>query len=326
MKSNRPRHPSSVLRPLSFVLAFAVVALAASANADRTVSIASTSSSAATLAFGPADGVTYTLYMAYGTTDGGTTLSGWDDTEEIGEIDPGDNDYECALPTGWGSSVKALRFFLLRSDDSVAAYTDALISSNDLIVEAGHSVTLSASAQYDAVRLRDTLLLTGGTLRTPTVVVDGPNGCVDINGGTLSENSRLSLDPALSTANEYATVLVLRQGTATTLHCATNANANVAARIHFLGGSLRCTSFSGKPLCSANGGKWILEGTWGCPIRFGDLGLQRMDWLTGDGSIETLNSSSQQLTVTASAEGEYVAEARDQYGNTARAQFYMYII
>ena len=45
--------------------------------------------------------------------------------------------------------------------------------------------------------------------------------------------------------------------------------------------------FLSQPLCSANGGKWILEGTWGRPIRFGPLGLQRMNWLTGDGSIET---------------------------------------
>ena len=286
MKNNRTRHPSSVLRPLSFVLAFAIVALAASANADRTVSIASTSSSAATLAFGPADGMTYTLHMAYGTTDGGTTLSGWDDSEEIGEIDDGDNGCDCDLPAGWGSSVKVLRFFLLRSDDSVAAYTDALISSNELVVEAGHQVTLSADAEYDAVRLRDTLQLRGGTLRTPTVVVDGPAGCLEMQGGTLPSSARLSLDPALATQNEYATVLVLREG-ATTLHCATNANPNVAARIAFYGGSLKCTSFSGKPFCSENGGKWILEGSPTTDIRFGDLGLQRMDWLTGNGSIET---------------------------------------
>ena len=275
-----------VTRHLSLVTAAAVVAMAATTAAARTVSIASTTDSTITLAFGDADGETYTLHMAYGTTDGGTTLSGWDDSEEIGEIDDGDNSSDCPLPAGWGSSVKVLRFFLIRSDDSVAAYTDALTSSNELVVEAGHQVTLSESAQYDVVRLRDTLQIRGGTLTTPTVVVDGPAGCLDLHGGTLHSSARLSLDPALATANEYATVLVLREGS-TTLQYATNANPNVAARIHFLGGSLKCTSFSGKPLCSANGGKWILEGTWGCPIRFGDLGLQRMDWLTGDGSIET---------------------------------------
>ena len=276
-----------VTRHLSLVAAAAVVAMmAATSAAARTVSIASTTDSAITLAFGDADGETYTLHMAYGTTDGGTTLSGWDHSEELGDIDAGDDEYIADFPAGWGATVKALRFFLIRSDDSVAAYTDALTSSNELVVEAGHQVTLSAAAEYDAVRLRDTLHLTGGTLTTPTVVVDGPAGNLEINGGTLPTSARLSLDPDLDTQNEYATLLVLRSG-ATTLHYATNANPDVAARIHFLGGILRCTSFSGKPLCSANGGKWILEGTPDHPIRFGDLGLQRMDWLTGDGSIET---------------------------------------
>ena len=160
------------------------------------------------------------------------------------------------------------------------------VSSNTLVVEAGFPLTLSAASSYDAVLLRDTLTLTGGTLTTPTVTVDGPAGGVEINGGVLPSSAKLLLSPDVETENEYASVLTLRSGE-TVLQCATNANANVAARIHFLGGSLRCTSFSGTPLCSANGGKWILEGAPGYPIRFGDLGLQRMSWLTGDGSIET---------------------------------------
>ena len=160
------------------------------------------------------------------------------------------------------------------------------VSSNTLIVPAGAPMSLSADFSYDAVLLRDTLTLTGGTLTTPTVTVDGPGGGVEIDGGVLPSSAKLLLSPDVAAGPEYASVLTLRSG-ATTLECATNANADVAARIHFLGGWLRCTSFSGKPLCSANGGKWILEGTPYHPIRFGDLGQQRMDWLTGDGSVET---------------------------------------
>ena len=160
------------------------------------------------------------------------------------------------------------------------------VSANTLVVQAGFPLTLAADATYDAVLLRDTLALTGGTLTTPTVTVDGPAGGVEVKGGTLPSSTRLSLSPDVETENEYATLLTLRSGK-TTLQCATNANATVAARIHFLGGSLGCTSFSGTPLCSANGGKWILEGTASSPIRFGPLGLQRMSWLTGDGSVET---------------------------------------
>ena len=263
------------------VLAF----LTASANAARTITVSEMTSSKATLVFGPTDGETYYLYMAYGAADGGNSGAGWANFDEIGEIDSNDNAYLADLPAGWKTSVKALRFFLLRSDDSVAACTDTILAGV-LIVEAGSPVTLSASAQYEEVRLRDTLQLRGGSLTTPTVVVDGPAGCLEINGGTYPSSSRLSLDPALATANEYATVLALRSGK-TTLQYATNANPNVAARIRFLGGLMGCTTFSGKPLCSANGGKWILEGTSNHPIRFGDLGLQRMDWLTGNGSSET---------------------------------------
>ena len=160
------------------------------------------------------------------------------------------------------------------------------VSSNTLVVEAGAPTSVMNGAAYDAVLLRDTLALRGGTLETPSVVVDGEAGCLDVNGGSLPSAARLSLSPDLATANEYATVLALRSGK-TTLQCATNANAAVAARIHFLGGSLGCTSFSGTPLCSANGGKWILEGTATHPIRFGPLEMQRMSWLAGDGSIET---------------------------------------
>ena len=160
------------------------------------------------------------------------------------------------------------------------------VSANTLVVQAGIPMSLSADFSYDAVLLRDILTLTGGTLTTPTVTVDGPGGGVEINGGTLPSSARLSLSPDVATENEYATVLALRRGK-TTLQCATNANAAVAARIHFLGGSLGCTSFSGTPLCSANGGKWILEGTATHPIRFGPLEMQRMSWLAGDGSVET---------------------------------------
>ncbi|MBR0055913.1 MAG: hypothetical protein IJP66_01160 [Kiritimatiellae bacterium] len=102
-----------------------------------------------------------------------------------------------------------------------------------LVVDAGSPVTLSTNSAYDVVLLRDTLALRGGTLSSPSIVVDGEAGCLDLNGGALSTSARLSLDPALETESEYVTVLKLRSGT-TTLLCATNANADVAARIHFL--------------------------------------------------------------------------------------------
>jgi hypothetical protein len=160
------------------------------------------------------------------------------------------------------------------------------VSANTLVVNAGIPMSLSADFSYDAVLLRDTLTLTGGTLTTPTVTVDGVGGGVEINGGVLPSSAKLLLSPDIAAGPEYASVLTLRSGT-TTLQCATNANPDVAARVLFSGGSLRGTSFSGKPFCAANGGKWILEGGDGADIVVGELGLQRIAWLTGSGSIET---------------------------------------
>ena len=162
-----------------------------------------------------------------------------------------------------------------------------------LVVEEGMPATLETMEDCPRALLRDTLTLaTGGTLASPYVEVDGLGGGLVVDGGTFPSASRLRLADALAAPDggvageTIATVLTLRAGK-TTLHCATNANANVAARILFAGGSMGGTSFSGKPLCSENGGKWILEGSPTSDIRFGELGLQRMDWLTGEGSVET---------------------------------------
>ena len=157
-----------------------------------------------------------------------------------------------------------------------------------LVVEQGAPLALDAAETCAAVRLRDTLTLaSGGLLAAGTaVVVDGPGGGLVMEGGSIPSTARLSLAAGLESNAEYATVLDLRSG-ATTLQCATNANPALAARILFSGGTLRGTSFSGTPLCAANGGKWILEGGDGCDIVIGELGLQRILWLAGEGGIET---------------------------------------
>ena len=482
-------HPSLFARSALFIRGIAAlfIALAATAANARTVSIASATDSALTLAFGGADGKAYTLAWGYGAADGGTATNAWDTFAILGTVAADATSQTVPLPANWGDTVKSLRFFLLepeshpyatrldyiessgsqwidtgvrgkvgvvaevdvacvtmgdntilgcrkdsgdtrfypvhwangkwwkgwlrggvywstspeitngqkyhvrtvfksgeqafyvdgvskgtptsetssfdsginmylfaankygtgvfqgasariysakiwlegdlkrdyvpcKDEDGVACLYDLVdgryfynggsqpftagaeiplgfvvsttsaahnwVSSNTLIVPSGAPMSLSADFSYDAVLLRDILTLTGGTLTTPTVTVDGPGGGVEINGGVLPSSAKLLLSPDVAAGPEYASVLTLRSGT-TTLECATNANASVAARIHFLGGSIKCTSFSGTPLCSANGGKWILEGTPDHPIRFGPLGLQRMSWLTGEGSIET---------------------------------------
>ena len=159
-----------------------------------------------------------------------------------------------------------------------------------LVVAESTPLTLDATEDCARVLLRDKLtLVSGGNLASPLIEVDGLGGGLVMDGGTFPSASRLRLADGLAAPADgeaVATVLTLRSGT-TTLQCATNANPAVAARILFAGGSMRGTSFTGRPLCAANGGKWILEGGDGADIIIGELGLQRISWLTGDGSVET---------------------------------------
>ena len=162
-----------------------------------------------------------------------------------------------------------------------------------LVIEEGAPFTLDATEDCVHVLLRDTLMLApGGILASPFVEVDRLGGGLVVDGGTFPSSSRLRLADGLAApegetdGEAIATVLTLRSGT-TTLQCATNANPAVAARILFAGGSMRGTSFNGTPLCAENGATWILEGDDDSDIVIGELGLQRVSWLTGDGSVET---------------------------------------
>ncbi|MCR5750858.1 MAG: glycoside hydrolase family 5 protein [Kiritimatiellae bacterium] len=157
------------------------------------------------------------------------------------------------------------------------------------VVEKGMPATLDTTVDCPHALLRDKLTIaSGGSLASPLIEVDGLDGGIVADGGTVPSSSRLRLADGLeATASKaVSTVLTLRSGT-TTLQCATNANPDVAARILFKGGSLRGSSFSGTPLCAANGAKWMLEGDASSDIVVGELGLQRISWLTGDGVVET---------------------------------------
>ncbi len=157
------------------------------------------------------------------------------------------------------------------------------------VVEKGMPVALDTTEDCPRALLRDRLtVLSGGTLACPLIEVDGIGGGIVADGGTVPSTSRLRLADGLAApaGEAVSTVLTLRSGT-TTLQCATNANHDVAARILFAGGSLRGTSFSGTPLCAANGAKWILEGDASADIVIGELGLQRISWLAGEGVVET---------------------------------------
>ncbi len=93
--------------------AASVIALVATSAAARTVSVASVGETAAQLAFGDADGKAYRLAVCYGDEDGGATTNAWDSFELLGTVGAAETSRTVALPTGWGSTLTHLRYFLL---------------------------------------------------------------------------------------------------------------------------------------------------------------------------------------------------------------------
>ena len=103
------RNAASVVRGAAAL----VIALAATAANARTVSVFSVGETAAQLAFGDADGKEYKLAVCYGATDGGAATNTWDNYEVVGTVGAAETSHTVALPTGWGSTVSHLRYFLL---------------------------------------------------------------------------------------------------------------------------------------------------------------------------------------------------------------------
>ena len=84
------------------------------ASAERSISIvASEVPGAVKLVFGEAPSQdTLYLHAAYGTTDGGDTPGDWENFVYVADVTADMTEYDCALPSGWGTSVTHVRYFL----------------------------------------------------------------------------------------------------------------------------------------------------------------------------------------------------------------------
>ena len=172
----------------------------------------------------------------------------------------------------------------------VATQSETLKAMDIFTVEAGSPVRITDVRECDEVYLRDKLTLDGANamIVAQKVVVDGPNGGIVLkNGASWSASTKIILSASCATEADSVDVVEIDEGGIFTAESALNENPNVAARILFNGGRLRATGFGGRPFVSENGAKWILEAVNGHDIVFGDLGLQRFSWLTGDGTVET---------------------------------------
>ena len=52
------------------------------------------------------------LWVVFGSADRGEGTNGWEHVEFLGTVTPATNFWQYAVPTGWGDSVKAIRFIL----------------------------------------------------------------------------------------------------------------------------------------------------------------------------------------------------------------------
>ena len=114
---------------LALFVAFAAgVSFAASADpavAERSISIvASEVPGSVKLVFGEASSQdTRYLHVGYGTTDGGDKPAGWDNFVYVADITADMTEYDCVLPSGWGTSVSHVRYFLTTENpDYAVAY------------------------------------------------------------------------------------------------------------------------------------------------------------------------------------------------------------
>ena len=103
---------------LALFAAFAAgVSFTASADpavAERSVSIvASEVPGSVKLVFGaPSSQDTLYLHVGYGTTDGGDKPGDWENFTYVADVTADMTEYDCVLPSGWGTSVTHVRYFL----------------------------------------------------------------------------------------------------------------------------------------------------------------------------------------------------------------------
>ena len=95
----------------------------------RSVSVASATADAVTLAFGNPDGSAYKLYVAYGATDCETRKNAWTSWEEVATIAADATEYTYTLPAALKTDGVYYRFFLVKTDNLPYASELASITS-----------------------------------------------------------------------------------------------------------------------------------------------------------------------------------------------------
>jgi len=97
----------------------------------RSVAVAAIADDVVTLAFGNADGKTYGLYVASGTSDQGEDKNAWTAFEKIADIAGDDTTYEYTLPAALKQAGTVYRFFLVQTTDLPYAQELASIKSTN---------------------------------------------------------------------------------------------------------------------------------------------------------------------------------------------------
>lgn len=86
-----------------------------------------------------ADGIAQPLYAAWGGTYGGETTNGWENVAKVADIAAAATTQAFALPAGWGTTVRFLRFFFALSpaDAGVDAFCDHIECLGEQHIDTG---------------------------------------------------------------------------------------------------------------------------------------------------------------------------------------------
>ena len=143
----------SIFRKSLFIFA-ALTASCAIAYEARTVTITDTHydgglATSFDLAFG-AGSAANALYVAYGSFDGGADPKAWQNLVKLADIAPGTSTYTAAAPTGWGTTVNALRFFMADvADLPYDAALEYVLTTGAEYADTGYLSTSDTSVAID---------------------------------------------------------------------------------------------------------------------------------------------------------------------------------
>ena len=145
-------NPRSTSKNITGQICAMALAIVASAAFARTVTVDSVFDGSVTVSFGDEDGMEYALAWCYGASDGGAATNTWDSFETLGVVAANATSQTFAVPSGWGTSVAYMRFFLLGPNlPDGATHVEYLESTGSQFIDTGIRGKVGITAEVDVM-------------------------------------------------------------------------------------------------------------------------------------------------------------------------------